>query len=140
MFIMIPPNYTAVNFRKYQKDIGESIACAVSKSGVKHAVNLSSQGAELPGGTGPILGLRDQEQRLNSLSAVNVLHLRPVYFMENLLSNIPLIHQMGIAGSPVRGDQKFAMIATKDIAAKVAEHLIRRDFTGKSVYLESWIF
>lgn len=137
---MIPPNYTAVNFRKYQKDIGESIACAVSKSGVKHAVNLSSQGAELPGGTGPILGLRDQEQRLNSLSAVNVLHLRPVYFMENLLSNIPLIHQMGIAGSPVRGDQKFAMIATKDIAAKVAEHLIRRDFTGKSVYLESWIF
>lgn len=134
VFTMIPPNYSTAHFRKYQKEIGESIVCAVSNSGVKHVVNLSSQGAELPGGTGPILGLRDQEQRLNSLPETHVLHLRPTYFMENLLSNIPLIHQMGIAGSPVRGDQKFAMIATKDIAVKVAEHLVRCDFTGKSVH------
>jgi len=100
---------------------------------VKYVVNLSSQGAELPAGTGPILGLHDQELRLNRLAEVNVLHLRPTYFMENLLMNIPLINGKGIAGSAVRGDRKFAMIATRDIADRVAGHLVSRDFNGKVV-------
>jgi len=133
VFVMIPPNLSAVDFRGYQNDIGRSIYDAITKAGVKYVVNLSSQGAELPAGTGPILGLHDQELRLNRLAGVNVLHLRPTYFMENLLMNIPLINQMGVAGSAVRGDRKFAMIATRDIAARVAEHLVERDFSGKAV-------
>lgn len=47
--------------------------------------------------------------------------------------NIPLISRLGIIGSAVRGDLKFAMIATGDIAAKVAELLVARDFEGTSV-------
>jgi len=133
VFAMIPPNYTAADFRGYQNDIGRSIYDAITKAGVKYVVNLSSQGAELPAGTGPILGLHDQELRLNRLAGVNVLHLRCTYFMENLLMNIPLINGKGIAGSAVRGDRKFAMIATRDIAARVAGHLVRRDFNGKVV-------
>jgi uncharacterized protein YbjT (DUF2867 family) len=133
VFAMIPPNFAVPDFREYQNDVGNSIVHAIIGSGVKYVVNLSSQGAELPAGTGPVVGLHDQEARLNRLAGVNVLHLRATYFMENLLMNIPLIHQMGFAGSAVRGDQKFAMIATRDIAAKVAEYLVRRDFTGKVV-------
>jgi uncharacterized protein YbjT (DUF2867 family) len=133
VFAMIPPNYTATDFRGYQNEIGRGIAGAISKAGVKYVVNLSSQGAELPAETGPILGLHDQEIRLNGLAGVNVLHLRCTYFMENLLMNIPLINGLGIAGSAVRGDRKFAMIATRDIAARVADHLVRRDFHGKVV-------
>jgi uncharacterized protein YbjT (DUF2867 family) len=133
VFTMIPPNYTAADFRVYQNEIGASIAAAITKAGVRYVVNLSSQGAELPTGTGPILGLHDQEERLNGLAGVNVLHLRPAYFMENLLMNIPLINEKGIAGSAVRGNQKFAMIATRDIAARAAEKLVRRDFNGKAV-------
>jgi uncharacterized protein YbjT (DUF2867 family) len=53
--------------------------------------------------------------------------------MENLLMSIPLIVKLGIAGSAVRGDLKFAMIATNDIASIAAEHLVRRDFIGKQV-------
>jgi uncharacterized protein YbjT (DUF2867 family) len=133
VFAMIPPDYTAVDFRGYQNEVGRSIVDAITRGGVRYVVNLSSQGAELPAGTGPILGLHDQELRLNRLAGVNVLHLRPTYFMENLLMNIPLINQMGIAGSAVRGDLKFAMIATRDIAARVAGHLQDRDFEGKVV-------
>jgi uncharacterized protein YbjT (DUF2867 family) len=131
VFAMIPPDYRAVDFRGYQNDVGRSINDAITKAGVQYVVNLSSQGAELPAGTGPILGLHDQEIRLNRLAGVNVLHLRPTYFMENLLMNIPLINQMGIAGSAVRGDRKFAMIATRDIAVRVAGHLLERDFDDK---------
>jgi uncharacterized protein YbjT (DUF2867 family) len=133
LFAMIPPNYTAGNFRVYQNEIGESIAAAITRAKVQYVVNLSSQGADLPAGTGPILGLRDQEARLNGLPEVNVLQLRCTYFMENLLMSIPLIHEQGYAGSAVRGDQRFAMIATKDIAARVAKYLVARDFHGKEV-------
>jgi len=133
VFAMIPPELAARDFRAHQNEIGKNLAAAISSSGVRHVVNLSSQGADLSEGTGPILGLRDQEARLSGLSGVNVLNLRPTYFMENLLMNIPLINQKGIAGSAVRGDQQFAMIATRDIAAYAAERLARRDFAGNTV-------
>ena len=133
VFAMIPPNYAAEDFRKYQNSIGKSIAQAIGSAGVSSVVNLSSQGAELPEGTGPIKGLHDQEQRLNRLSGVNVLHLRPAYFMENLLVNIDLIRTMGIMGSAVQGEIRFAMIATRDIAAHAAARLLQRDFAGSKV-------
>ena len=133
LFAMIPPEYGATDFRAYQNDVGAHIASGILKAGIWYVVNLSSQGADLREGTGPILGLRDQEERLNRLEGVNVLHLRPTYFMENLLMNIPVINRFGYAGSAVRGDQPFGMIATSDIAAFVAERLINRDFAGKGV-------
>ncbi|MEK6742529.1 MAG: NmrA family NAD(P)-binding protein [Nitrospirota bacterium] len=133
VFALIPPNFVVADFRAYQQRIGESIVAAIQGSGVKYVVDLSSQGAHLPDRTGPIKGLHDQEERLNKLEGVNALHLRPTYFMENLLMNISMIRKMNIMGSAVRGDVKFAMIATKDIAAYAAERLVRRDFTGKSV-------
>lgn len=132
-FAMIPPHYTAADFRAYQNKVGASIASAIQRSGLKYVVNLSSQGGNLPDKTGPIKGLHDHEERLNKLDGVNILTIRPTYFMENLLMNIPLIKKMNIAGSALRGDQKFAMIATRDIAAFVAERLVKRDFSGKSV-------
>ncbi len=133
VFVMIPPDYKARDFRIYQNEVGASIANAIKNSGVGHVVSLSSQGAELSDGTGPIKGLHDQEERLNGLAGMNVLHLRPTFFMENLLMNIPLINQKGIAGSAIRGDLKFAMIATRDIAAYLVERLVKRDFEGKKI-------
>ncbi len=53
--------------------------------------------------------------------------------MEYLLMNIPMIKNNNMAGSAIRGDLKFAMIATRDIAAFAAEQLLKRDFTDKSV-------
>ena len=112
--------------------MGQSIATAIEQSGVSHVVNLSSHGAHLPDKTGPIKGLRDQEQRLNQLDAVNILHLRPTFFMENTLMNIEMIKNMGINGGHIRGDVPFAMIATRDIAQVAAEQMIERGFLGKS--------
>jgi len=133
VYALIPPNFGVADFRAYQTQIGESIVAAINSSGVRYVVHLSSQGAHLPDRTGPIVGLHDQEERLNRLDGVNVLHLRPAYFMENLLMNIDLIKKMNIMGSAIRGNVKFAMIATKDIGAFAAERLMKRDFSGKSV-------
>jgi uncharacterized protein YbjT (DUF2867 family) len=133
VFAMIPPDYQALDFRAYQNAVGASIAEAVKSSGVKYVVGLSSQGAHLPGKTGLIKGLHDQEKRLNKLIGVNILHLRPTYFMENLLANIDMIKQMNIMGSAIRGDMKIPMIATQDIADFAVERLVKKDFLGMPV-------
>jgi len=133
VFALIPPAYTANDFRGYYNEIGANIVQSLQESGVKHVLFLSSLGAHLPEKTGPIKGLYDVEQKLNKLDAVNILHLRPTYFMENLLANIGMIKSMGINGGVIKGDVKFAMIATKDIAPVAAEYLLKRDFSGKTV-------
>jgi uncharacterized protein YbjT (DUF2867 family) len=124
---------TALDYRAFQNKIGESIAAAIKKSGVKYVVNLSSLGADLPEGTGPIKGLYDQEQRLNKLEGVNILHLRPTYYMENLLWTIEMIISKGVIGDPIKSDLKMALIATRDVAKAVADHLVTKSFSGKSV-------
>lgn len=133
-FVLVPTNLHAEDLREYQNRIGGATAAALRTAKVRRVVNLSSQGADQASGTGPILGLRDQEERLNRLPGVDVVHLRPTYFMENTLMNIDLIRTKGITGSAVRGDISFAMIATRDIAAYAAERLLRRDFSGVTVH------
>jgi uncharacterized protein YbjT (DUF2867 family) len=132
VFTLIPPNYKAENFLSYADKAGESIARALQAAKVTHVVNLSSVGAELPSGTGPITGLHRQEERLNRITGLNVLHLRAAYFMENLLAGIELIKARGIYGGAIRGDLRMPMIATKDIAAFAAERLMKRDSSGTS--------
>ncbi len=133
VFTLIPPNPNAADFMRYADKIGESIALALEIAKVKHVVNLSSTGAELPEGTGPIKGLHNMEERLNKIKGLNVLHLRPSFFMENLLWSIDLIKSKGINGNAIRGDLKIPMIATRDIAAYAADRLVKRDFWGATV-------
>ena len=132
VFVMIPTNDAAIDFIAYQNEFGRTIAQALIDSKVAYVVNLSSHGAHLKENTGPIKGLRDQEQRLNKIGAINFLHLRPTFFMENFFMNIDLIKTMGINGGHIWGDLPIAMIATQDIAQVASAHMLGRDFSGKS--------
>jgi len=87
-FTLVPPNLTAKDFLAYADTMSKSIAKAVKDGKVKYVVNLSSIGADLPEGTGPIVGLHRQEERLNKIAGLNIVHLRAAFFMENLLMNI----------------------------------------------------
>lgn len=133
VFAMIPPAYTAPDFRGYYNEIGTHIVRAIHDSGVRHVVFLSSHGAHLPDKTGPIKGLHDVERKLEELEGVNIQILRPTFFMENLLSNVDLIRNMGVAGGGIKPDTRFAMIATQDIAEVASEYLIQKNFSGTSV-------
>jgi len=135
VFALIPPNPTVPEFMRYADTVGQNIARALEIAKVRYVVFLSSVGAELAGGgTGPISSLHNMEERLNRIKGLHVLHLRAAYFMENLLSNIDLIRSKGVTGTAIRGDLKFSMIATKDIAEFAAERLVKRDFSGSSVH------
>ncbi|SRR5665213_70028 len=134
VFTLIPPSFTEPDFLAYQNCIGEAIAKALKDSGVKHAVDLSSIGADKSSGTGPIVGLYRQEKRLEAIAGLNNLHLRAAYFMENLFYLIPIIKGMSINGTPIRPDVKIPMIATHDIGLKAAELLDSLSFTGNTVF------
>ena len=133
VYAMIPPEYSSPDHRKYQNVVGEAIAQAIVKSGVTSVVSLSSGGASLPDGTGPIAGLHDQEERLKKLSGVNILHLRAAYFMENHLHAIGLIKAFGVYPGMIAPDVPMAMIAVQDIAAHAARELVQLNFKGQSV-------
>ena len=133
-FLMIPPNMAAPDVLAHYQQIGEATAPAIRATGLKQAVNLSSNGADLPAGTGPILGVHHQEARLNAIEGLAVAHLRPAYFMENLLSSIGMIQHMGITGGAMRPDLALPMIATRDIAARAAELLDGEPLQGQSVH------
>ncbi len=133
VFAMLPPVYVSDDPRATQAKLGEGIAAAIADNKVAHVVHLSSLGADLSEGTGPVLSVHDQEARLDAIEGLNVLHLRPTYFMENLLHGVGLIQGAGFYGTPLRADLKFPLIATRDIAAVAAEELLRRDFKGSSV-------
>ena len=133
VFALLPPNPVSPDFPAEADRVGEAIAGAIAKSGVRHVVALSSVGAERSSGTGPIVGLHRQEERLKRLTATNVLAMRPGYFFENFLHSLDLIRHQGINGGGAAGKTSIPMIATQDIAAFAARALAARDWTGFKV-------
>ena len=130
-YLMLPPNMTSQDYRADQERESDAIAKAVKDSSLRYAVHLSSYGAQVPQGTGPIAGLHSSEQKLNAITGLNVLHLRAGYFMENNLAAIGMIQAMGIFGHALTLDLKHPMIATRDIGDYAAQRILKLDFSGK---------
>lgn len=132
-YVMIPPNLTSKDPLAYSGRVSDAIAAAVQKSGVKNVIALSSIGAELPSGTGPVVGLHNLEQKLNQVGHANILYLRAAYFMENTLPQAGAIKKMGYAAGPLRPDLKIPMIATRDIGNVAADVLLHPTIRGKQI-------
>lgn len=130
VYTMIPPHYDAPDMRAAQTAFGTAIAEALGRAGVRRVVNLSSIGADLPAGTGPITGLHEQERRLDALPGLDLLQLRPGYFMENHLHAAAAIAALGVYPSLERSDVAVPMVATRDIATVVARELAEPQARG----------
>ena len=126
-YLLLPP----ITSREDQERESDAIAKAVTESGLRYALYLSSYGAHVPEGTGPVAGLHSAEQKLNAIDGLNVLHLRAAYFMENNLAAIGMIRGMGIFGHALPPDLKMPMIATRDVGPYAAQRLLDLDFSGK---------
>ena len=134
VYAMKPPNFATENFRHYQNTVARNYSDAVVANGIKHVVVLSSIGAHMGNGAGPVDGLADFEDLLKKHNGINVKFLRPSYFMYNLFSMIPLIKGMNIIGGNFGStDEKLILVHTNDIAEVAAEELLALNFTGFSV-------
>lgn len=132
VYLVIPQALHLEDFRAYQERISDAFAAAVAKCFVKFAVILSSIGAQNAEKVGPIIGLHNMEEKLNHIPTLNVLHLRPTHFMENLLMGIDGIRTMNVFPGAFPADAAMPMIATKDIGNYAAARLAARDFSGHS--------
>src|SRR5438128_5050350 len=126
-YLLLPP----AKSREEQERDSDGIAKAVKESGLRYAVHLSSYGAQVAEGAGPVSGLHSSEQKLNAIDGLNVLHLRAAYFMENNLAAIGMIHGMGLVGNALLPDLKIPMAATRDVGDYAAQRLLDLDFSGK---------
>ncbi|GGH01066.1 NAD(P)H-binding protein [Pedobacter zeae] len=132
IYTMVPPDFSAPRFKAYISEIGKNYAVAIQQSGVKKVVNLSSIGADLPDGTGPIAGLHQVENTFAQLDGVAIKHLRAGYFFINFLSNIDMVKHANILGSNFGADAKLVLVHPRHIA-KVAAETLEGEFIGKSV-------
>lgn len=130
VYFMVPPDVVNPDYSGFQSQLAEATATALEGSKVRYLVSLSSFGAQNASGCGPISGLHHVEERLNRVPGLNVLHLRPGYFMENVLTQVESIKRFGAMGTPVRADVALPMIATQDIGAAAAEAVYKLDFSG----------
>jgi uncharacterized protein YbjT (DUF2867 family) len=130
VYTLLPPDPQSPDLRRKWDQEGEAIVSAICDSAVRTVVFLSSLGADLSEGTGPVAGLHAQEERLRNLHGVSVLILRSAAFFENFYANMRLIKHQAINGGAVAPEVPISMIATRDIADVAARALKARDWTG----------
>lgn len=139
VYLMIPPNFNPEGkWIDFQKKVADNYVAAVKSNNVGHVVLLSSVGAHLGTGTGPVDGASYLETKLTEAN-INAKFLRPGYFYYNFFSMLGMAKHAGILGSNFGGnDSKLVMSDPSDIAVAAAEELLNPTFTGQSVrYLSS---
>jgi uncharacterized protein YbjT (DUF2867 family) len=122
-FLLLPFDPTASDFAGETARLTDAIADAVADAAVPHVVMLSSGGADLAEGTGPIVGLHRLEQQLAATGVV-VTALRSGHFQEKVSDVLEAARHGGIY--PVFADSAdvaIPMIATRDLGRVAAESL-----------------
>jgi uncharacterized protein YbjT (DUF2867 family) len=130
-YLLLPPKYTADRLVEAQKSTADAIAVAVKASGIGHVVILSSQGAQLESGTGPVVALHYAEERLKATGAALTI-LRAPYFLENWAPVLPLAREQGILPSFLPADFTMLSAAGRDIG-RIGWHALLQPHAGVRV-------
>lgn len=123
-FTLLPFTLDATDITAATDRLVASIAGAVADSGVPHVAMLSSAGADLDRGTGPILGLHHLEQALRA-TGTRVSALRSGHFQEKVADVLDVARHEGIY--PVfaaSAETPVPMVATADIGVMAARTLL----------------
>lgn len=133
-YLLLPPNFVVTDFGAYQDQLSDALAAAVAAAKVPHVVLLSSVGADVPAGTGPIAGLHRAEAKLSKIPGTVATFIRAGYFVENLGGSLGALAH-GILPTFFAADFPITMIATQDIGALAATLLIEGATTTSAVQL-----
>lgn len=132
VYLLIPGKWGVTDWRAFQNRIIDNYIAAIEANDIRFSVLLSSVGADLGEGTGPVDGLYDAEKKLSAVFGLNNKFLRPSYFMYNLFGVLGMVKNGGITGSNF-GDKPVALTHTDDIAVVALQELLNLDFTGSQV-------
>lgn len=132
VYLMIPPNFSAPDYKAFTLAVGKNYARAIQETGISYAVNLSSSGSPLAGQP-PLENYQNLETFLDELPSLNVLHLRPGGFYSNFYGSIGLIKYQGIIGNNFGDHVDLVLSHPEDIADAAAAAFSNLSFTGKNV-------
>ncbi|OJV14665.1 MAG: NAD-dependent dehydratase [Dyadobacter sp. 50-39] len=128
-YLMIPSDFSLDDYAAFQIEVADKYLQAIQSAGITRIVLLSSIGAHLRKGAGPIDALGYLEEKLAATPGLQVKILRPAYFFNNLYGQIGLISNAGIAGSNFGGTEEKLVLADTDDIAKVATEQLLAPFT-----------
>lgn len=132
LFFVLPMNSHS---KKVFEEAETMIGCAtyaVKTNEIPRVVFVSSVGAHLEKGVGPIRMLRNAELELGKV-AKNFTVLRPVFYMDQFFNWMKPISESGELSLPFAADTRMPMIATRDVANYAADVLLDTKWTGHRV-------
>ena len=124
LFWLTPSEMTSHDPLGTARRMAEAGASVIRKHPDLHVVELSSAGAFLPSGTGPIVGHHDTEEKFRA-AGKNIVSLRPNEFMENVFFSLPTIIGQDSIYTSIPGSVEAPVVATQDIAEVAAEFLLK---------------
>jgi uncharacterized protein YbjT (DUF2867 family) len=123
-YLLLPPLYTVDRVIDALTRLADALSDAVRRSGIGRVAFLSSQGAQRPSGTGPVVALHHAEERLKA-TGVPVTFLRAPYFYENWAPVLPMVKEQGVLPSFLPTDFRMVTAGTRDIGRIAGDQLLR---------------
>jgi uncharacterized protein YbjT (DUF2867 family) len=119
-YALVPPSPDHPDPLGYYRQVADAVRHGAASAGLERLVFLSSEGAHLPHGTGPILGAHYAEEVLTG-SVRRTTFLRPSFFQQNWQPVYALAAARGIMPSMLQPlDAARPQVATADIGETVA--------------------
>jgi uncharacterized protein YbjT (DUF2867 family) len=122
-YLLVPPSYGAADYVADRRRLSDAMAAAVARSRVAHVVLLSSFGAQLDRGTGPIRTNHDADATM-SAAARGLTLLQPAIFLDNWRWVLRAAVSDGVLPSFLRLDLALPQVSTRDVGALAAECLL----------------
>ena len=121
------------NIYAYYNQIGKNYQKAITQSGVKRVIYLSTIGGHTDKGNGILRFHFDVEGILNQLpNDVTIKFMRPVGFYTNILREMQTIKAQSVIIQNYGGDDKEPWVSPFDIASAIAEEM-EKPFDGRTI-------
>jgi len=133
-YLLLPQNMTSTAPLEQNAALTATFATAIRESKVPHVVLLSSVGAHLPDGTGPIRALHHAEKEL-AATGTALTALRAAYFQTNWGTSLAMLPK-GILPTFVPSDLSFAQVSPRDIGRVGATALLEGAPLGTTQVIE----
>ncbi len=127
LFLVVPPNRGAESVDDYYLDYAQKARAAAERAGVGHVVGISTMGGGIDG-AGQLSAALAVDALLGESGAAYRAVAAP-FFMENLLGQVDALRD-GILALPSDPDLTLPVVGTADLAARAADLLAARDWTG----------
>ena len=127
-FLLVQGSPTNGRHQEEELQIGRNYAEAMKAAGLKHALFISSLGAEK--GTGsPIIDVKLEIEKELKETGIPVTVIRPGNFMENMYNFMETISSAGFFTYPMAGNVRMPHVSVDDIA-EVSYKVLKRDPEG----------